>query len=309
MNANFRIEPRLLDDFLEMGDKNEVLKETKYILELMSNTLSFDFIKKTFDDIDDLFAGKFPGYQKCNTEYHDLRHTTDIILASARLMHGMTVNGESFNDREISLGVLAAIFHDTGYIQTDEDTKGTGAKYTATHVRRSVEFVKKYYHNRGYPKQDGEDLGQIICCTGLDVNLSKINFTSGRIKLVGQILGAADLLGQMGDRYYVEKLLFLYHEFEEANIPGYKDEFDLLKKTIKFNDFVKKRMKKEYGSVDKHMKAHFKVRWKQNKDFYKEAIKTHIKYLEDLINEHPDNYRDYLRRGGLVEKLEKSEKK
>ena len=31
----------------------------------------------------------------------------------------------------------------------------------------------------------------------------------------------ADLVGQMSDRAYLEKLLFLYYEFKEAGFPGY----------------------------------------------------------------------------------------
>jgi hypothetical protein len=45
-------------------------------------------LRRAFDDIKALFAGRFPGYLPCDTLYHDLRHTLDMTLAMARLLDG-----------------------------------------------------------------------------------------------------------------------------------------------------------------------------------------------------------------------------
>jgi hypothetical protein len=45
-------------------------------------------LAQAFDDLDALFAGRFPGYLACDTLYHDLRHTLDMTLAMARLVDG-----------------------------------------------------------------------------------------------------------------------------------------------------------------------------------------------------------------------------
>ncbi len=42
-----------------------------------------------FDDVVSLFQGRFPGYKACDTPYHNLRHTTDVFLGMARLVHGV----------------------------------------------------------------------------------------------------------------------------------------------------------------------------------------------------------------------------
>ena len=98
-----------------------------------------------------LFRGNYPGYQKCNTWYHDLKHTTDCLLAMARLLHGASLNGLPLPDRDVVLGLTAALFHDTGYIQAEDDLEGTGAKYTLVHVERSVAFMEKYFARPAFP--------------------------------------------------------------------------------------------------------------------------------------------------------------
>src|SRR4051812_5996053 len=41
-----------------------------------------------FDDFKALFEGDYPGYLRCDTLYHDLRHTLDMSLAMARIVEG-----------------------------------------------------------------------------------------------------------------------------------------------------------------------------------------------------------------------------
>ncbi len=66
------------------------------------------------------------------------------------------------------------------------------------------------------------------------------------------MLGSADLLGQMSDRAYLEKLLFLYKEFREAGIPGFNTEFDIIRKTVDFYEITVQRLRgpfaEAYGS-------------------------------------------------------------
>jgi hypothetical protein len=78
-----------------------------------------------------IFAGRYPGYSKCNTRYHDLEHTTDTFLAMARLIHGAVEAGRAIDRHMVLPGLVGTLLHDIGYIQTDGDRAGTGAKYTA----------------------------------------------------------------------------------------------------------------------------------------------------------------------------------
>ncbi|MBI5244964.1 MAG: hypothetical protein HY922_14955 [Elusimicrobia bacterium] len=294
-----------MSDLINMSDPEAILAETLHIVRLMSRKLDFRPIHAAFEDMINLFAGRYPGYRACNTEYHDIGHTTDTVMATLRLMHGAFAQGVRFTDREIDLGVISAIFHDSGYIQTAGDKEGTGAKYTASHVDRSVKFLGRYFRERGFPGEFPEVSASILRCTGLSVDIAAIKFKSARIELLGKMLGTGDLLGQMAARNYLEKLLFLFYEFQEGHISGFKDAFDLLKKTTGFYEASRKRLAEDLGSVNKYFRPHFRARWKIDKDLYDEAIQKHMAYLKKLIQLHPRDYRKILRREGLAEKIKK----
>ena len=112
--------------------------------------------------------------------------------------------------------------HDTGYIQDDTDKEGTGAKYTTSHVERSVKFLQKNYKALEINPDDIMIYTDMIHCTGLMVRIEAVPFSSDEEKIAGCMLGTADLLGQMSDRAYLEKLLFLYYEFKEAGVKGFE---------------------------------------------------------------------------------------
>jgi hypothetical protein len=216
------------------------------------------------------------------------------------------VEGEKFTDDGIRLGLVVSLFHDAGYVQELEDTEGTGAKYTAHHVQRSIQFLEKYFNEKDFSDHDFTVAKAILQCTGLTTDIGSIQFETGEIELLGKMLGTADLMGQMADRFYLEKLLFLFHEFREANIGGYESEFDLLRKTIGFFEMTEKRLMNEFDSVDRFMRSHFKARWNMDTDLYNLAVQKNIDYLQSIIEDHDDDYRDLLRRGGIVERLEQA---
>jgi hypothetical protein len=252
-----------------------------------------------------LFAGAYPGWRACNTEFHDLTHSADTLLAMARLMHGAHVAGVPFSDAELTAGVISAMFHDSGYIQAESDTEGTGARYTACHEERSIVFLAGYLKARGLPAEYQSLSEGMLLCTNLRVKVAAIRFGPGNARLLGQILGAADLLGQMAARTYLEKLLFLYYEFQEGKVPGFSDEFDLLQKTFGFYEATRRRLAQDLGGVDRYMLPHFQARWGLSQDLYASAIEQHIAYLRRVIAQGPQKYRELLRRDGLMEKLDR----
>jgi hypothetical protein len=281
----------------------DVLEEVKDIIFLMFPQISsykiiFDFSKVTsaYLDIVKLFRGDFCGYRKCNTRYHDLSHTDDCLLMMARLIHGSFLNGCKFSKRSIILGLLSAILHDTGYIQTVDDNTGTGGKYTVTHIDRSVAFAKKYLELKGYSAHDFHFIKNSLYCTGLNVVIKDIKFQSLENELMGKILGTADLIGQMADPKYLEKLPFLFEEFQEGGIPDYETELDLLQKTPAFWEFTQKRFADELGSMDRYLRDHFRVRWGIDRDLDREAIEKNILRLQHILKNHPTHYQKHLRR-------------
>ena len=297
------MEEMQLSRIVNMENPQSVLDEARTIAFMMFEEFDFDILNHIFKDIIRLFRGEYPGYRKCNTEYHNLKHTTDTFLAMARLVHGAFVSGENFTSKQVNLGLICALMHDTGYIQTLDDEMGTGAKYTGIDTKRSIVFMDNYIADSGFSKENFKHYHNILICAGLDAEIKKIQFDSRQTELMCKMLGTADLLGQMADRTYLEKLLFLYHEFKEGGIMGYADELDLLKKTMDFYDMTQKRFTNVLGSMNKYMHYHFKARWNLDKDLYMESVKKHIHYLEFILENHEKDYRGHLKRGGMVEKL------
>ncbi len=291
-----------LSRIIDMEDPQSVLDEVRTIVFMMFPEFDFDIVDHVFKDIVRLFRGEYPGYRKCTTQYHDLKHSTDTFLAMARLMHGAFICEENLTREHVNPGLVCALMHDTGYIQTLDDSVGTGAKYTRTDTKRSIVFMDKYIPDSGLSKEDFKHYPDILICTALDTKINKIRFESREIELLGKMLGTADLLGQMADRTYLEKLLFLFYEFREGGVPGYDSELDLLKKTIDFYAMARRRFATDLNSVDKYMRQHFKVRWNLERDLYMEAIEKNISYLKFLLENHEKDYRDCLRRDGRYSK-------
>lgn len=247
-----------------------------------------------------LFVGSFPGYRACNTEYHNLAHTMDALLASARIVDGFNIQNPPLPPNIVENLFCAALLHDTGYIQESWDTEGTGAKYTATHVERSVNFLMKNRDAFGLDDESIRVITNTIRCTGLSVDLGTIPFASDIEQYAGCIMGTADILGQMSDRAYLEKLLFLYYEFKEAGIAGFDTEFDLLRKTVDFYQITKKRLSESYQNIHIYSQHHFKHRHGIDTNLYLEAIERQIEYLEKIIDDDSTNFRHKLKRGPWV---------
>jgi len=296
-----------LSRLVDMESPQSVLDEVRVIVLVMFPEFDFDSIEHVFRDVVRLFRGEYQGYRRCTTEYHDLKHTTDAFLAMARLMHGVVIGGRNLSSEQVNVGLVCALMHDTGYIQALEDDVGTGAKYTRIDTRRSIGFMDKYIAGSGLPREHFEDYPDILRCTGLDTRVSEMRFKSQETELLGKMLGTADLLGQMADRTYLEKLLFLFYEFREGGIRGYDTEVDLLKKTMDFYAMTQRRFASELDGLNEYVRCHFKVYWNLDRDLYTEAIENQMNYLTFILENHEKDYRDHLRRGGIVIKLKEAE--
>jgi hypothetical protein len=290
----------LNDQLLDVRNNSDVLKEVKLITALINPQFDFHFLDQAFADMEKLFRGQYKGFRACNTHYHDLRHTLTVFLAMARLLHGANLEGIKLTDKEINIGLLSALMHDAGYIQADDDLTGTGAKYTLVHIHRSSKFIQEYYSATDYFKDDMQNFDDILNCTGLNINIEKIRFVSPIIEMMGKILGTADLLGQMADRFYLEKLIFLFREFAEAKVPGFASEIDLLQKTVNFYNVIIARFANNLGNVNKYMINHFRKRWGIEKNLYEDAMKKNIDYLKSILECNHKNLNLCLRRNAIT---------
>jgi hypothetical protein len=264
----------------------QTLAEIKNILLLVDPSLDPSPIEWIYADIIRLFSGEYPGYQASNTKYHNLEHTCSTALAAARLLHGLRVQGQIFSPQAVQLCLIGSLFHDTGLIQTDEELKGTGAQHTIGHEDRSIALMGKYLAENGYSPENVRDCGHMIKSTELFLSLAEIPFTSEDARTMGKVVGTADLVAQMADRNYQEKLPLLFLEFQEAGMEGFESPLELFKKTEEFyRQVARKRMTGELGGISSAALHHFRERWNIDKNLYEEAIKYNIRSMKETVME------------------------
>ncbi len=296
-----------LYDLIDSLDPRVVLDEILHIVSLLNADSVAAPLRSVYEDIVLLFNGEYPGYRASNTKYHNLEHTIMVTLATARLIHGCAKGGFRFEPEGILLGIIAGLYHDSGLIQKEHDRKGTGAKYTIGHEKRSVDFMKKNLAQKNFSKTQMKDCEHLIKCTNLAIAVRDIPFRSQEIETLGKIVGSADLLGQMADRHYLEKLILLFKEFQEAGIPDFDSEEQLLEKTEGFyKNVARKRLRKDLNNVAAYMRYHFEYRWNIDRDLYAESIKNNLSYLKSILSDGKQSrmfYRKYLKRGDIVKQV------
>jgi len=225
---------------------------------------------RVFADVGRLYRGEFPGYHACETDYHDIQHILEVTLAMARLMDGCVRSTSPLvmNERLFQLGTVSALFHDIGYLRRRDDTeKQHGAEYTRTHVGRGAGFMSWYLPEVGLGKLAGP-AARIVHFTGYEVPVNSIDIDP-QYRMVGNLLGSADILAQMSDRCYLEKCHDrLYPEFVLGGIARQVDEkgeekvvfespADLIFKTPGFFNGAHKRLEQDLGGVYRFVDRHF----------------------------------------------------
>ena len=251
-------------------------------------------LARAYDDLGALFDGSFPGYLACDTLYHDVRHTLDMSLAMARLIDGherSCAAADRLGARRALLGVLVALLHDTGYIKrASESQVENGAVFTKVHVSRSADFILGYLPQLGFAAE-APLAARLVHFTGYEMDIDDIRVDQPKDRMLGYLVGTADLIGQMSDRMYLEKCReFLYREFVWANIARetlpdgrevvrYASAQDLIIKTPGFYEYVARtRMEKKLGGVDRFAAAHF-----DGPNLYQSEIDRNMTFLRQVI--------------------------
>ena len=254
----------------------------------------FSALASAFADTKALFAGGFPGYLPCDTLYHDLRHTLDVSLAMARLVDGhdrIHPESDRLGARRAVLGVTIALLHDSGYMKRAwEQEVPNGAVFTKVHVSRSADFLSRYLPSIGYAAEAAV-AARLVHFTGYELEIEDIEIADPKDRLLGYMVGTADLIAQMSDRAYPEKCRdFLYPEFvwggiaREKQLDGrevvnYRSAEDLIRKTPDFYDRVaRKRIDQKLGAVDRYAEAHF-----DGANLYQSAIAHTMLFLRHVV--------------------------
>jgi len=292
-----------LANLVEMESPQAVWEEASYILDRFFDQIDVSGIRSAFDRTVSLYHGQWPEIRACSTDYHDLKHITDCFLAMIRLLHGAAETGIDFSPRQVCQGLIAALLHDAGYLQSRQDRDGSGAKYTACHVQRSMDFIRRHFTAFGLQTDEVEACTDMVRCTDITCDPTALTFADKATERIAKILATADIMAQMADRTYLEKLLFLFHELDEARIHLFDGEVDLLVGSRDFYARMANRFESQLSSANRFMIHHFKTRWKINADLYQRAMDNQQTYLADILETAEDDPRNRLRRQRIVEKV------
>lgn len=247
-------------------------------------------LDRSFVDFAALYGGRNPDYHACDTAYHDAQHVLDVTLAMARLLHGYKRTGrEKVDARQFCLGVILALYHDCGYIRHRKDSRhANGAEYTLTHVSRGARYLRRYL-----PQLDMADLApvasRVIHFTGYEVPVDKIRVRQPVYRVIGNLLGTADILGQMADRCYLEKCHDrLFPEFVAGGIARritsagqeeivFASAEDLIAKTADFYETAAHRLDQLLEAAYRYAEPHF-----GGHNYYVAAVEQNISYARKL---------------------------
>ena len=220
-------------------------------------------LERAFRDATALYQGRHPDYFGCDTGYHDLQHVLDVTLAMARLLDGYQRGrdaGEApLTPQTFLIGVLAALFHDFGYLRRRNDRRHRyGAEYTLTHVSRGAAYLRRYARELGLEPNYARAAGTLVHYTGYERPAETIRIDDPLLRRIGHMLGTADIIAQMSDRCYLEKCRDrLYPEFVLGGLPQFSSGQDLVRKTPMFYEGAAKRLELQLARAYELVRSHF----------------------------------------------------
>jgi hypothetical protein len=250
------------------------------------------FVPQVFGWAIDSFTGRYADYQPIDAGYHDFEHTLQGTLCLVRLLRGRHRAGARprLTPKFFQLGLLAILFHDSGYLKRKGDVKGTGAKYTVVHVERGAQFAAELLRKKRFRTGDIKTVRNVILCTGANADLNKIPFQGELEKVVGCSVGTADLLGQMAAEDYVDKLPMLYDEFAEAAhhqrersglARMFSSATDLMRKTPAFwEEYVQRKLTQDFGGLYLFLNQPYP----SGPNYYLQSIETNMKRLRRKLD-------------------------
>ena len=271
----------------------------------LSGAAGANTIKRAFADIGRVYSGQNPGYQPCDTEYHDIQHVLDVTLAMARLMDGYErsrkVTRSHAGDSPampaacFALGVVTALFHDFGYLRKRGDRRHRyGAEYTMTHVTRGAAHLHDYLPRVGL-KRYARTGAMLVHFTGYERPAETIELNDTLLRRVGHMLGTADIIAQMADRCYLEKCRDrLYPEFvlgglAHKTLSGGRKQVifssgdDLVRKTPGFYMNAAKRLDLQLARAYEYAERHFR-----GQNLYLEEMQKNVRYAQAVADAPSD---------------------
>ena len=251
-----------------------------------AGTYDAALLRSAMADVLRAYRGEYPGLLRCDTLYHDLRHSLETALTVARLLDGYAIGHApgsvaGIDANHALLVILLALFHDIGLLRRDTEADLWGPSLTPIHEERSVEFVQAYLSNTTLNAFVGD--ARLIMATKLVFTMPD-HWTDAE-RLLASLVATADLVSQISDRCYLEKCRdFLFLEFSAFGLAGkpdspYPDRQTLLEKTPAFVEgFLQQRLEGEFQGVRRYLREHM-----AGADPWEAAIRRNLSYLKTLL--------------------------
>ncbi|MFV0476459.1 MAG: hypothetical protein ACK5ME_01340 [Parahaliea sp.] len=270
------------------------------LMELRYPGHSFAVVHALVNDLQRLYEGRFPGFHGCEVAYHNLQHVLDVSLAMARLLNGhdKRASQEGRPDEALGphcalVGLVAAIFHDAGYIRRANDhLHDNGAAYTRVHVNRSARWLRDYLPSVNLGKI-AASCARIVQFTNCNRHPQEIDVRCYAEQRLGELIGSADLIAQLADVAYIEKCRkYLYEEFVISGVASaaasegytgkvYRSAQELIESTPEFIRWVlDQRLEVELNGAYHYATDHF-----EGSNLYMEAIRFNYEQLEYALRE------------------------
>jgi hypothetical protein len=185
--------------------------------------------------------------------YHDVEHTILVSMVGQEILRGKQLVEGAVTPQEWTHFIVALLCHDVGYLkgichndQPNQHRYATGvgkeqvtiapsatdASLTPYHVDRSQQFVAETFSN--YHLLQVETIQRMIELTRFPIPNEPIYQETSSYSGLAR---SADLIGQLADPHYLEKLPALFHEFAESGANqtlGYQTPNDLRTSFPKF---------------------------------------------------------------------------
>lgn len=166
----------------------------------------------------------------CDALYHNLEHSVMVTLVGQEILRGKYLSEGSVSAREWVHFIVSLLCHDIGYVKgiCPRDEPGiaqinadgatlaipagaTGAFLTPYHVERGKVFVMNRF--KDHPVLSARVIARNIEHTRFPVPQAGDGHSDNDYP---GLVRAADLIGQLADPNYLQKLPALFHEFEET---------------------------------------------------------------------------------------------
>lgn len=182
------------------------------------------------DDVEDALDDALRALRRTTASYHDVHHTLGVVELAVPLFEGQARLDEDFGPADAAHGLVALAYHDIGYVRTllEGDAAhrvraGCGDGDFAVDPARSDAVLKPVHVDRGiariharYAAHPRLDAARLAAC----VDRTRYPVPAGDEHAVCDDLPglcrAADLLGQVADPSYLDRIPALFHELQET---------------------------------------------------------------------------------------------